>query len=121
MKRTAILSLLILLNVPAFLHAAATLVVPNPYKPNDGNPETGIPYDPANPRSGVLFTNLPAGSTVRIYNVRGRLLRRITVTSSGTLQWNVRDDNNNGLPSGVYNVLFTTPSDKFRKKLFIIK
>ncbi|MEW5694120.1 MAG: T9SS type A sorting domain-containing protein [Candidatus Hydrogenedentota bacterium] len=97
------------------------LIVPNPYKPNDGNNETGKPYNPADPTSGIIFTNIPSGTTIRIFDVRGKQVRKISINTAGNFQWNVFDDKSNPVPSGSYTVIIRTTTQKLRKRLIIIK
>ena len=107
--------------VQARLDAAQILIVPNPYRPNDGNGETGKPYNPADPTSGIIFTNLAAPATIKISDMRGKRVRNLTVLTNGNFQWNVRDDKDDPVPSGSYSVIIRTPTEKVRKKLIIIR
>ena len=79
-------------------------VVPNPYV-------AAAAWERASPQiSGrgerkVFFTNLPPESTVRIYNVRGELIRTLRHGGSaadGQLGWDLRSDENSDVAFGVY-------------------
>ena len=45
-------------------------VYPNPFKPNDGDVNNGIPYD-GTANSGIIFSNLPANVRIQVYNLKG--------------------------------------------------
>ena len=76
-------------QVPAHYYVA-------PNRPNPFNPETVIEF------------GLPAASpvTLRVYNVSGRLVRRLIdeEMSAGVhvVRWNARDSKGSAMPSGIY-------------------
>ena len=53
----------------------------------------------------IQFVNLPANATVRIYTASGvlvRILNQATTNFGGTVNWDVRNRNNQFVASGVY-------------------
>lgn len=76
-------------------------VFPNPYKPNDGDPNTGKSYD-GSVGSGIIFLNLPSEVRLKIFTVSGKLVLEETIYNQAQWTWNVRNDRQEALASGVY-------------------
>jgi hypothetical protein len=75
---------------------------PNPYRPNDGNPRTGIPYN-GSLQSGIHFLNLTERVEIRIYNIHGTLVAEFSSNDSqGAIQWDARNMQGAKVASGVY-------------------
>lgn len=85
------------------------MVYPNPWRPNDGNPATGLPYDPANPRTtGIVFDYLPARVKVEVFTLRGeRVFEQTTAINDGYATWNGRNQGHQEVASGYYLYVVT--------------
>jgi hypothetical protein len=64
----------------------------------------------------VLFTNLPATGTLRIYTVAGQFVQQITFTpddleGAGDLFFNLRTREGSDMASGLYLWVLNAPSD----------
>ncbi len=70
-------------------------------------PETIVPYpNPANVSEGqkeIFFQGLPAKSKIKIYSIAGELVKTINDAHS----WNLKNDNNEEVASGVYIYVVT--------------
>ncbi len=89
---------------PAALADLDLLVVyPNPYRPNDGDPDNGMPYVAGNAATGIIFNNLAYGSSIELYDLTGaRVARLVPPATTRMLQWSGHDDRGEELPTGVY-------------------
>lgn len=79
-------------------------VVPNPYVAAAAW-ERGSPQITGRGERKIYFTHLPRQCTVRIYNVRGELIRTLyhdSVADDGQLDWDLRSDENSDIAYGVY-------------------
>ncbi|MDR2192765.1 MAG: T9SS type A sorting domain-containing protein, partial [Endomicrobium sp.] len=55
------------------------------------------------PGATVTFNNLKDGDTIAIYNLKGKLVKKITqIKPDGTAQWDGRNDSGNYVESGSY-------------------
>src|SRR5438552_5731305 len=71
----------------------------------------------------LKFVNLPARCIVRIYSVSGVLVQVLTHNDAGggiDLTWNLRNRNNQFVPSGMYFYHVETPDGKSKVKRFTI-
>ncbi len=78
--------------------------VPNPYVAA-AKWERASPQITGRGERRILFTHLPAQCTVRIYNIRGELIRTLyqdTAVSDGQLAWDLRTTENQDIAYGVY-------------------
>jgi len=93
------------------------LVYPNPFKPNDGNGDTGCWC------SGITFGNLTAcDAKIRIYTLNGELVKETTVSDVSCWNWDARNEDGEKAASGIYLYLVTNSSgDKKTGKIVIIK
>ncbi|HGY56496.1 MAG TPA: T9SS type A sorting domain-containing protein [Caldithrix abyssi] len=83
------------------------LLYPQPVRPEDEK---------------VYFANLPAQATIRIYNLNGRLIRKIEEESSfGAISWDLRDNNNQRVSGGIYIYEVRTENDRKYGKLAIVR
>jgi len=91
-------------------------VFPNPFRLVSGLPTAGE-------ESSIVFTNLPAKCTIRIYTVSGELVRTLEHDNpnSGEEVWNQLTDSRQKTAAGVY--LYTVESDVGNAKgtLLLIK
>jgi len=91
-------------------------VFPNPFRLVSGLPTSGE-------ESSIVFTNLPALCTIRIYTVNGELVRTMEHdnANSGEEVWNQLSDSRQKTSAGIY--LYTVESDVGHAKgtLLLIK
>lgn len=98
-------------------------VFPNPFKPNDGDPDNGSPYSAGDPDSGITFDNLPRNVTITIFTLTGREVAKLAVDSaSGRAQWDVRGSDGKDVASGGYLAVLTSPgSSEVVKRILVIR
>lgn len=98
-------------------------VYPVPFKPNGGNPDQGKPYSSGDPASGIIFDNLAANTSIKIYTMTGRLVAKLTSSgAAGLVRWDARNDDGRDVASGGYFAVIEAPG--FRsvvKKLAVIR
>lgn len=83
-------------------------VFPNPWKKDKHNGRD------------IVFDNLTANSTVKIFTVSGHLVRELT--GNGTVAWNLQNDKGDAVASGIYVYVVTDNSgNKKRGKLAIVR
>ena len=80
------------------------VVYPNPFKPNDGNDDTGKSYD-GSPFSGIVFANLSQDVTIKVFNLAGELVNELSGT--GRIWWDAKNKEGKEVASGVYIYLVT--------------
>jgi hypothetical protein len=92
------------------------LVVPNPFIIATGSSQVGSGDD-------ILFTNLPNPCTLRIYTVRGDLVKTIDVPAGtgGIVSWNQQTDFGQFAESGIYVFHVDSPLGKKIGKFAIIR
>jgi len=77
-------------------------IVPNPYK-------AGSLYETWD-REEVRFTNVPMGSTIRVFSLDGVLVRKLQQSSEqGFLPWDLRNEGGRILASGMYLIHIEIP------------
>jgi hypothetical protein len=85
-------------------------VYPNPlfaYNPDVGY-TGGRPDDPY-----VTFINLPQKATIKIYSLSGNLMKTIEKDDNNTyIRWNLKNENDLRVASGLYIALITSPGMK---------
>lgn len=91
------------------------IVYPNPYKPYDGDSTTGYAG------SGIIFDGLTKDVKIRIFTISGRLVREIDITTDGSFQYDVRNDDGEELASGVYIYIITNGKEISKGKFAIIR
>jgi len=72
-------------------------------------------------KSQVTIANLPDGATVKIYTLSGFWVKTLPTASAGGTAWDLTNDNGKSVASGLYFYLVSTPTDKFRGTIAIIK
>jgi len=85
------------------------VMAPNPYNFNDpllkGYGFTGD--------RGILFFNLPFQVTIKIFTESGNLVKTIEhdepITKTGSIEWNMTNENRQPIASGIYIVMFQKP------------
>ncbi len=113
--RRGIQVLRMLSSAPASTLSAVGQNYPNPF-----NPETWIPYRLAE----------PSEVTVRIYDLRARLVRTLSLgmrpagyhtTRVGAAHWDGRDEDGSPVSSGVYLYRFTAGAHSQTRRLVVVK
>ena len=96
-------------------------IVPNPY--NIADPVLlGYGLDADDPRM-LLFFNLPARCTIKIFTESGDLIKTIEhapLSKAGLYQWNMLTDNQQAISSGIYIAVFETPEGEVSYQKFIV-
>lgn len=95
-------------------------VYPVPYKPNGSNPDEGRPYFSGDANSGIVFDNLPAGASIKIYTFSGRLVARSDGSAGGRIQWDARNTDGRSVASGAYFAVVSAPGSKSVVKNLVI-
>jgi hypothetical protein len=98
-------------------------VYPIPFKPNDGNPDSGKRYSAGDPTSGIIFDSLTGDAKIRIYTVAGSLVWESPNTIIGGLyQWDGRNGDGREVVSGVYFAVITgTASEPVVRKIVVLR
>ena len=109
--------------VPQTTAIIDTRIYPNPFRPNDGNPDTGVGFSAGNAASGILFDQLPQNTTVKIYTITGQQVARFTAAGAArTLQWDVRNDQGSEVASGPYMAVVGSPGQQPTvRKILVIR
>lgn len=96
---------------------ANVVVYPNPFKPHDNNPATGD-YS-----TGIKFINLTRNARIYIYNIAGELVRQkdLFADKFGECKWDVRNDDDDYVATGVYVFVVKDETVKSGKNKFIGK
>jgi len=82
---------------------------PNPYKPSAGH-------------TTITFSNLPSTCTIKIYTLKGELIKTIEETNGDAqATWDVANEAGENVVSGLYVFLVKTDSDQKSGKLVIIR
>ena len=95
-------------NYYKFTVNADVHVIPNPYRPEQHG-------------DGVVFKNIPAGSTIRIADVNGDFVKELLTAEGVDVVWNVTNNAGNKLASGVYLYYVISKGAIAQGKLAIIK
>jgi PKD repeat protein len=69
----------------------------------------------------ITFDQVPAGSTLRLFSVSGRLVRTLNNSGGGVVTWNLTNDGGDAVASGLYVYLIKTKDGSTRGKLAIIR
>ncbi|UCH11490.1 MAG: hypothetical protein JSU61_06275 [Fidelibacterota bacterium] len=94
-------------------------IVPNPYNIRD---PLMADYGWSDDR-GLMFFNLPAEVTIRIFTESGDLVRTIPHkprTRAGSLTWNMLTDSQQAIATGMYIAVFETPDGSVAYQKFIV-
>ena len=96
-------------------------VYPNPFKPNDGDNNTGRRYD-GSVNSGVTFNGLTNDCTIKVYTILGQLVAEGQVSGQGNWQWDVRNQSGVEVASGMYIYVVTNGAGEEKiGKLVVIR
>lgn len=82
-------------------------VFPNPFTPNNDGFNDKLNF--------VVPDSIVSQITVKIYGVKGSMIRSFTTSDVPTLQWDGRDENGNPLQPGLYYYLLLKSSDPIHK------
>jgi hypothetical protein len=94
--------------------------VPNPYR--SGTTQHTTPNYHNFPDGQIRFVNVPSSCRMKIYTVAGDLVRRITHTGRGNIEWDTRNDSGALVTSGIYVWRLETDSgDEVYGRLIIIR
>lgn len=98
-------------------------VYPVPFIPYGPNPDEGRPFVSGDTATGIIFDNLPAAVTIRIYTLTGGLVAEFsTLAGTGRLQWDARNGDGRMAASGGYLAVITSPGQRsVVKRLAIIR
>ncbi len=77
--------------------------------------------NPAVTYLNIAFSGSSTGSTVEIYDVRGRLVKHLGSVRGGTLTWDLMDQADRRVVPGVYFVSVSTADRATRKKVILTR
>ncbi|RMH57425.1 MAG: T9SS C-terminal target domain-containing protein, partial [Candidatus Hydrogenedentota bacterium] len=99
------------------------IIYPNPFRPNDGNAQTGRAFVPGDNSTGLIFGNVTSTVDIEIFNMAGRRISAIHATNTGgNVQWDVKNDDGRDVASGVYFAIIRSPNgDRVVKKFMVIR
>lgn len=98
------------------LEVSSVYAFPVPWSPDSGNPALG------NRSDGIRFTNLPTEGTIRVFNLKGELVRSLSIPQgAATLKWDVRTDGGRDAASGVYVWMVEAGQNRRTGKLMVIR
>jgi hypothetical protein len=111
------------LFAPLSADLSSVEIYPVPFIPKDGNPDTGAAYSLGDQNSGIIFDKLPGSVHIKIYTVTGQLVAHFgSDSSSGKLQWNVKNDDGHDVASGGYIAVISSPGHKDAvKKILVVR
>lgn len=91
------------------------LIYPNPYKPNDGDPNTGIES------KGIIFENLIDNTQINIFDITGQRVFE-TRTLGNQYIWDTNNSKGRKIASGVYISIIKEPTGRILKnKIGIVR
>lgn len=100
----------------ADVEVGSVYAFPVPWSPDGGNPAQG------NAADGIRFTNLPTEGAIRIFTLKGELVRSLSIPpGTATLRWDVRADNGAEAASGVYWWMVEAGGNRKSGKLMVIR
>ena len=88
-------------------------VFPIPWKPGSGD----LDFDAA----ALTFANLPPGTRVTVYAVRGQKVWQDLADAAGTLLWRGENEHRRAVASGVYLVVFDALGKKTSRRVVLIR
>ena len=105
-----------------------TATLPGAFTYNLGSAVTDVEQSkffpsPFRPKQGhnAMIVNAPDGSTIRIFDISGNLVKELHTVGSGVL-WDVRNESGEDLASGIYVYLVTDPAgNKFKNRIMVIR
>lgn len=111
----------LLLSVAALSPAAAgpadslidIHVFPSPWMPGSGDPSFDAPK--------VTFANLPAGTKVTVYTIRGQQVWQGRADANGVLQWDGVNDRGRAAATGTYLALFDGGGRRTTRRVALVR
>jgi len=95
-------------------------IYPNPFIPNDGDPDNGVPYTGA-VNTGITFVNLPGVVAIKIYTVTGAMVADFSAdNSSGRSLWDAKNKDGRDAASGGYLAVLTSPGHGRAVRKFLV-
>ncbi|MBI5883152.1 MAG: T9SS type A sorting domain-containing protein [Elusimicrobia bacterium] len=88
---------------------------PVPFRPSGGNPARYGTW-----ADGIRFTNLPSTGRIRIFTISGELVRELEVVDNPQ-RWDVKNQVNEVVASGVYIWEVTSGQNRKSGKLMVVK
>ncbi len=103
-------------TIPSPATAEQVLVVPNPFVLGEGSGQPGA-------EDQIQFVNVPNPATIRIYTIRGDLVKTLDVTagSGGVVTWDQATDYGQFVESGVYIFHVDSPTGTKVGKFAIVR
>ncbi len=84
------------------------IIGPNPYRPNDGNDQTGRPWVPGDATTGIMFKNLPNRVRIEIFTILGERVIEINKNdANATISWGAKNQDGRDVASGYYLYVVT--------------
>lgn len=80
-----------------------------------------VPFRPGIGATGITFDRIPAETAVRIYTIDGRPVKTLTTNTGGSVLWDLTNDNNNQVASGVYLAIIEKDGNKKRFRVVVQK
>ena len=103
----------------AALPASSIIVYPNPYVPYDGDQSNG---EQGTATAGIRIGNVPSGSKIQIFDLRGRLVDEIPdAGTTGLVVWDARNQDNQEVVSGVYLIVVKGGGGTAVRKVAIVR
>jgi hypothetical protein len=107
---------------PTHADLSTVRVYPNPYRPTDGNTDTGVTFAAGNVNSGVIFDQIPGNTTITIYTITGQLVAEMTDGATGRVQWDARNDQGRDVATGLYLAVIKSPGQAAAvRKILVIR
>ncbi len=124
-KHFTIYALFGIKKVPAAADLNNVVVFPNPFRPNDGNPQTGTEVwgtPDVNNAGGIHIKGLTADCSIEIYDILGRKISSLTnLGNYGMAIWDARDDRGRKVGSGTYFIVIKGAGQTVVKKAAVIR
>lgn len=75
--------------------------------------------NPASMSADIYFGDISHNAKIKIFDMTGRLIIQISEVAKSALNWDLRDDNGNICPNGIYHVVLL--DEKIRSEKLLIK
>jgi len=101
------------------------VVFPNPFRPNDGDPRTGVEFTgtlDAGNATGIHIMGLAVNSKIKIFNILGQFIDETEMLpNQGMAIWDAKNKKGEPAASGVYFIVVEGAGAKVIKKIAIIR
>ena len=88
-------------------------IFPSPWKPGSGDAAFDAPR--------LTFSNLPAGTKVTLYTIRGQRVWQDHANAAGVLLWSGHNDHRRAVGTGTYIVVFDGGGRKASRRVVVIR